>query len=48
MITHNGLEIKIPESKITKEAVKWAKDAADRIFSHYSKTDLELMKKRNQ
>lgn len=52
MITKNGLTVVIDDSKRNpkevQEATIWAKQACDRIFSHYSEQELIDMRKRNQ
>ena len=47
MITKNGREVKITINPKDLAAAKWAKEAATRIFSHYTNEEMELMRKRN-
>lgn len=46
MITLNGKQVAI-KGQSNKETEKWAKEACDRIFSHYSKQEMELLRKQN-
>ena len=47
MITRNGREISLTINPKDTAASKWAKDAADRIFSHYTDSEMEAIRKRN-
>ena len=45
MITLNGKIVSLKQGG--KDAEQWAKEAADRIFSHYTKQELETLRKQN-
>jgi hypothetical protein len=51
MITKNGLQVIIDNKNRSnqdlQDAEQWAKEACDRIFSHYSKQEMETMRKQN-
>jgi hypothetical protein len=50
-ITRNGQEVVLQitnDKKELKAAEKWAKDACNRIFSHYTEQEMDEMRKRNK
>lgn len=45
MIILNGKAVTVKQGG--KDAEQWAKEACDRIFSHYTKQELETLRKQN-
>lgn len=52
MITLNGKPVTIQYSRHTpkeiEEATLWAKGVCDRVFSHYTESEMDLMRRANE
>jgi len=48
LITLNGKPVNIKSQSVSDaKASQWAKEACNRIFSHYTPEEMELMRKQN-